>query len=192
MPADPNHVLARIKAVPQTRRLLLPDRFSADDAGRVGTDVLRLSAESDRDILLLLPPTGVLAAGLSLGEVLSQPGTAPTIGLLCGSAATSMPILLQCCALRVLSKHARLAPTTLFQTHTVAALLFSGPEEQTARTLEALDAQLFTLTRLQALMMKRVGDAIGSDVVTLQAVLDAKPDFSAGEAVAAGWADACV
>ncbi len=51
---QPSEIMQRIRAIPATRRVLVPNNLSQDAAGLVATEVLRLSAESQDDILLFI------------------------------------------------------------------------------------------------------------------------------------------
>lgn len=190
MNVGPSDILERIRAVPPDRRQLLLDRFSRDDAGRTAADVLRLSSGSGDDILLLLPQTGDISGALALAEVLLLPSAAPTIGVLCGTAWTAAPALLQGCTIRVVSRHAVICPRILEDTYAASSLLFGGPEEQRVRAFESFEQGLAAFNRQWDLIIALAARRANLTVDSLLLLLTKKPEYTAAEAVLAGWADA--
>ena len=191
-------LLARIRAIPPARRVLVPNRFGRDDVGRVATDILRLRAESANDILLMLPPRGNPTGALALAELLKLPAEAPIIGVLCGittratGSAMATLLVLQACTIRVISRHAEIAPCRLEFDHTVSAFMFSGSDIQTAGALTTLEEDLEWITREHGTILEQVAVRIGISRDALETVLTSKPEYSAVEAVATGWGDAVI
>lgn len=185
-------LLDRIRAIPPSRRIRLPDSFSQDAAGKAAADILRMSAESKNDILLLLPPGGSPNATLMLAELLQLPETAPTIGVLCGAAATTSQVLLQACTIRGVSRHAELSLRPLDFTHSMNALRFSLPDPSPTYALEDLSDAVASIIQKQETMLALIAARTGISQERILATLATKPDYSAAEAVAAGWADVVI
>ncbi len=114
------------------------------------------------------------------------------MGVLCGTAATSIPVLLQACTIRVLSRHAELSPRSLTIEHTATSLLFVGLESQTTRALEDVEGNLAATIQKHEAILNLLSARIGRTREDLQVMLATEPDLSAPEAVAAGWADVVV
>lgn len=187
-------ILERISAIPSSRRIHVPLSLSMNDAGRIAADVLRLSAESHDDILLMLPLRGHYGAVLALGQVLGLPTTAPTVGVLCGETGLLGPVLLQACTLRVVSRHAEFAPRLdlLDREYSVHSFELVGPAEQVDRTRRKIADEQAELEVERSAVLSLVSERTGILPNELLELFAKLPEYTGEEAVDAGWADVVI